>query len=555
MSSLYTNEVSLDTPVTNNTTNSFLSKLLTKKYRIDVFSKLLNNGQDIEHDIEMFHEKHPNATKDLLQILKKAILSGNNDKNLVQSTILSQASTPSSNNMVMPANFSGSNTANADGINSSSLPSPHEAGCVIPQISCLRPRGKHDVEFHKNSIIFRAKKVEKSVCIPLENIERVFVLKRVEKYQKQEVTSFAIRLRDDCEIKYGKQILDELVVTLKTKQGNPEYINLAISDASKLPTTTFSESSKPLPSEFSEATREDILSKLFKYFMGKKNMIESSRQIFCSSIGDTCVKCIVGVENGHLYPLSNGVYFLNKPYIFLSFDDMVGLEQGRAGSGRTSDFIITMDNGDVHQFGMISTDETENLAAYMQYVSKKISKKRLAENDDGSESGNGAKEGNGTSEKNQDGKEDVTDGEGDNDDDDDDDDDFDLEEAKNNLESDSETSESDDDDDDEDENQNDGVLDDSDIEDESPDSTSVTNSTITQNVEVIHSNEVTIIDDSADDDEEEETGSSTDADAEEMNGEVAIVKEPLQKKQKISGGSNSTKQKQSSISNFFVKRS
>ena len=62
-------------------------------------------------------------------------------------------------------------------------------------------------------------------------------------------------------------------------------------------------------------------------------MTESSRQIFCNSVGDTCVKCIVGVENGHLYPLSNGVYFLNKPYIFLSFDDMVGLEQGRAGSG------------------------------------------------------------------------------------------------------------------------------------------------------------------------------------------------------------------------------
>ena len=77
MSSLYTNEVSVDTPVTNNTTNSFLSNLVTKKYRLDVFSKLLNNGQDIEHDIEIFHEKHPNATKDLLQILKKAILSIN----------------------------------------------------------------------------------------------------------------------------------------------------------------------------------------------------------------------------------------------------------------------------------------------------------------------------------------------------------------------------------------------------------------------------------------------------------------------------------------------
>ena len=59
-------------------------------------------------------------------------------------------------------------------------------------------------------------------------------------------------------------------MALKTKQGNPDYIKLAISDTSKLPTTTFSASSKPLPSEFSEVTREEILSTLFKYFMGKK---------------------------------------------------------------------------------------------------------------------------------------------------------------------------------------------------------------------------------------------------------------------------------------------
>ena len=111
--------------------------------------------------------------------------------------------------------------------------------------------------------------------------------------------------------------------------------------------------------------------KIFKYFVAKPNIVESSKKVFCSSQGDTSVKCIVGVENGHLYPLRNGVYFLNKPYIFLPFDDMVGLEQGRAGSGRTTDFIVSMDNGDVHQFGMISTDESDYLGAYMQYVKNK----------------------------------------------------------------------------------------------------------------------------------------------------------------------------------------
>ena len=233
------------------------------------------------------------------------------------------------------------------------------------------------MEFHRDCIFFRAKKVEKSLSVPLEAIEQIFVLRRIEKFQKQEVTSFVIRLKDDCEISFGKQIFDELVITLKTKQGKPSLVSVPISDTVKLPTTETSSSSKPLPSEFLDMPREEILLKIFKYFVAKPNIVESSKKVFCSSQGDTSVKCIVGVENGHLYPLRNGVYFLNKPYIFLPFDDMVGLEQGRAGSGRTTDFIVSMDNGDVHQFGMISTDETEHLSEYMQFVKKKLSKRRL----------------------------------------------------------------------------------------------------------------------------------------------------------------------------------
>lgn len=333
--------------------------LFSDEFRQTLSSKL-RGSNEIVKEIENLCDKHPSAAEGLEKILAGIFdLYGHGP-----APEQAKANTPSSGTFLPHAE------SNNEG--NIKFPLVENAGCVVPQLSCVRPRGKHDVEFHTDCILFRAKKVEKSLSVPLEAIEQVFVLRRIEKFQKQEVTSYVIRLKDDCEISFGKQIFDELVITLKTKQGKPSLETVSISDTVKLPTTETSSSSKPLPSQFLDMPREEILLKIFKYFVAKQNIVESSRKVFCSSQGDTSVKCIVGVENGHLYPLRNGVYFLNKPYIFLPFDDMVGLEQGRAGSGRTTDFIITMDNGDVHQFGMISTDETDHLSEYMQFVKKKI---------------------------------------------------------------------------------------------------------------------------------------------------------------------------------------
>ncbi len=532
------------------------TSVVTSSYRQEVFSKFFNNAKEIEHDIEGFHKQYPQATSGLLTILKKAVFStfSSNNNNITNNNVTllqSKASTPSNSNMMM----STSSNSNSTSQNDNGIPPAENASCVVPQISCVRPRGKHDVEFHKNAIVFRAKKIEKSISIPLENIEFVFILKRFEKYQKQQVTSFVVRMKDDCEIPYGKQIFDEIVMTLKTKEGKPDCVDIAIKDLSKLPATKFSATAKPLPNAFSEMTREDILSKLFKYFTSKTNLIESSRQIFSSADGDTSVKCIVGVENGHLYPLSNGVYFLNKPYIFLPFDDMVGLEQGRAGSGRTTDFIITMDDGDVHQFGMISTDESDYLGAYMQYVKNKISKKRNADNNnnnnDASDDNNQKKQSKNDMDE-EDATEDDEEEEGDGDDDDDDD--FDLEEAKNN-ESDSESESEDEDDDDESDMDEDDDEGEKEEEEEEENTKSTSQSKKTQEVIVLDTNVVEIIDDSADDEEEEE-------EKEDDDEEVLVLEEPPAKKQKTTnntstsdGAAGTTKQKQKSISSFFVKRS
>ena len=498
--------------------------LFSDKFRQTLSTKL-QGSTEIVKEIENLCDKHPAAVEGLEKIL--AHIFDLNDSNRVPEQ--AKANTPSS----------GTFLPYVESNDGSDIPFPlaENAGCVVPQLSCVRPRGKHDVEFHRDCIFFRAKKVEKSLSVSLEAIEQIFVLRRIEKFQKQEVTSFVIRLKDDCEISFGKQIFDELVITLKTKQGKPSLVSVPISDTVKLPTTETSSSSKPLPSEFLDMPREEILLKIFKYFVAKQNIVESSKKVFCSSQGDTSVKCIVGVENGHLYPLRNGVYFLNKPYIFLPFDDMVGLEQGRAGSGRTTDFIVSMDNGDVHQFGMISTDETEHLSEYMQFVKKKLSKRRVegnnnteatSENGSNKEATGKGVDGDATEE---DEANDDIDDEEDDDEDDDDDDDFDVEEARKNIESDSETSDSDEEDD-----ADGGLLDDSAHDTEEDDSA--------------------VSDDAAEDHAEADDVEMLEDDAEvEQKMDTTPMHPPPQKKQKTTSNAVASKQKQSSISSFFVKRS
>ena len=141
---------------------------------------------------------------------------------------------------------------------------------------------------------------------------------------------------------------------------------------------------------------------------------------------------------------------LNKPYIFLPFDDIKGARQSWKWSHYR--LHVSMDNGDVHQFGMISTDETEHLSEYMQFVKKYcLREDSKGNNDTEATLENGStKEATGKVVDGDATEEDEADDDNDDDDDeedDDDDDDFDVEEARKNIESDSETSDSDEEDD------------------------------------------------------------------------------------------------------------
>ncbi len=324
--------------------------------------------QGVVAQVERFAVAYPAATEDMVKIIVN-IAKGGRPKTSGASASLQTPSTsmkmeraPSAHASAAPAPASGQG-----------FPSADEAGVVLPQVMCLYPRGKHNVEVHKSGVFFRAKNVAKSVFVDFSELESFFVLPMADKYQKQLVTTHVLRFKNP--VKVGKQESRHLVMSFKTKATKPVVAQVQFNLA-RLPKVEKAASLGPSM----ETVMEDISEALFRFLVPKSQVFSSSKDVFASEQGDNCVKCYLRVSEGFVFPLSCGIFFLNKPFLFLPANDMVGLEQGRAGSGRTMDFIVTMEDDTVHEFSMIRSEEKTALSCYMQYISKKICRKREIDN-------------------------------------------------------------------------------------------------------------------------------------------------------------------------------
>ena len=96
------------------------------------------------------------------------------------------------------------------------------------------------------------------------------------------------------------------------------------------------------------------------------------------------------MHDGLLYPLPTGILFMKKPFMFIAAESISEFVFGRGGSavGRTVDVVITTDDGDVHEFGMIDKVETEPLRHYAAHLATLRERaERRAVKDEGGASG------------------------------------------------------------------------------------------------------------------------------------------------------------------------
>lgn len=264
----------------------------------------------------------------------------------------------------------------------------------IPNVQMLSPRGRHAVRITATEMQLHGPR-NTLVIVPLEKIKHTYNLPKVDNYGKVSADLWVLVLTEA--VQSGKQLTSTIVFQTKpvpkpvdpnsarkTPKPPPTLRVDVSAGASMLPENCSLLSSSIAASEGSstlEGTMRDLISACFHcgvFTSHPKAPSTPDNRFFQSSRNSPVVKCYVGVNDGILYPLPDGVFFLGRPYTFVSLDEMAGLECAKGGSGRTLDLIVTLhEEGEPpHEFSMIEKEEASPLNVYIQHMLRKA--QRLA---------------------------------------------------------------------------------------------------------------------------------------------------------------------------------
>jgi len=227
---------------------------------------------------------------------------------------------------------------------------PGQGWCILSQQSFQTPRGTFDVEFISDGKIILHGKSSQHV-IEVENIEMVFAL-------PSHVGSSRLMLALRSEIQFGKSKSDVLLATPKP---SPKMSHLSM--------TTLKES----PNNLLEAATsvDETPMNLWKLILSEHSReprwVEPDLAFFSSSTSKSFVKCFYNVQDGLLFPLKEGLIFINKPALFLRRQSLSRLEIGQ-GAGKTFSLLVSTKDGTDHEIKMIEKDEKDALSRYLAKI-------------------------------------------------------------------------------------------------------------------------------------------------------------------------------------------
>lgn len=169
------------------------------------------------------------------------------------------------------------------------------------------------------------------------------------------------------------------------RQGNQRYQHLVLQAHMQDHTITVNLSEEELLSRYEgQLTREitmplsNLYAKVFKIISGSKVFIPKN---FKSDRDTNCVKCSLKANEGYLYPLEKSFVFINKPTIFISFEDIESVEFQRYKAAATSatrnfDLVViikqTAVTSEGKEFAFSGIDRSEYNTLYQFLNSKKL---------------------------------------------------------------------------------------------------------------------------------------------------------------------------------------
>ncbi|CAM9671553.1 unnamed protein product, partial [Laminaria digitata] len=186
------------------------------------------------------------------------------------------------------------------------------------------PRGRYSIEMYSHFMRMHGSRYDYK--IQYNDISKLFLLEKPD----ERYVAFVVSL--DKPIRQGQQKYQHLVLRT-TKDEAAIVVNMSADDLQqKYDGNLNSEMIGPL---------HNLIAKIFKVLANKPVYVTGK---FSSNSGAKAVKCALGANEGHLYPLNKSFIFIHKPTCIIGFDEIDSVEfqryGGAQGAGVTRNFDL-----------------------------------------------------------------------------------------------------------------------------------------------------------------------------------------------------------------------
>lgn len=239
-------------------------------------------------------------------------------------------------------------------------PSGAEAVAWFKEVTILTPRGRYSVELHFSFLRLQGQATD--FKIQYSSVVRLFVLPK----WNQPLTYVVITL--DPPIRKGQTFYPHIVLQFHTE----EIYECELTISEELLSSKYKDRL--------EASYKGLAFEVFAQILRGLSGAKVTRPgKFRSSQDGYAVRASLKAEDGMLYPLEKGFFFLPKPPTLILHDEIDYLEFERHGAAGTSsmsshyfDLIIRLKSEQEHQFRNIQRNEYHNLFNFINSKNMKI---------------------------------------------------------------------------------------------------------------------------------------------------------------------------------------
>lgn len=236
--------------------------------------------------------------------------------------------------------------------------SSDEAVCTFDEVAVLAPRGRFEVEFHLGFVKMAGQ--TQDFKIRYTSIMRVFIL------PKSSTPHTLVVISLDPPIRKGQTYYSHLLCQFNSGEEDEETKHLSIT-TEQLAAKNEKNGGK-LTQEVT-GPQWEVFARILRGLSGAKLTKPGA---FKNAANDgVAVRCSYKADDGYLYPLERAFFYVHKPPILITHDEVDSVEFQRQAGGvltsavKTFDLVVRLKNNQEHQFRNINRTEWQNLFEFI----------------------------------------------------------------------------------------------------------------------------------------------------------------------------------------------